>query len=76
MDTLNAEKLERRISDLETYVLALERPIDKLKSEERVIIEHTHCLIQFFAKVSSVTKSAKRTLQKKYQDYMLLTLVC
>ena len=48
MDPLDAETLERRLSKLENYVLVLERQINKLNSEERVIVEGTHCVIQFF----------------------------
>ena len=51
MDTTDAERLERRISELENYVLALERQINKLNSEERIIVEDAHCLIQFFARL-------------------------
>ena len=48
MDRTDAERLERLISELENYVLASERQINKLNSEERIIVEDAHCLIQFF----------------------------
>ena len=51
MDTLDAERLERRISELENYVLSFERQVHKLNSEERIIVEDAHCLNRFFSKL-------------------------
>ena len=48
MDTTDTERLERRLSELENYVLVLEWQISKLNSEERILVEDAHCLIQFF----------------------------
>ena len=44
---MDIEKLERHLSELENYVLALERQISQLNSEERIIVQDAHCLIQF-----------------------------
>ena len=43
--------MQRRLDDLEHYVLKLERQIVKLNSAERVIVEDVHCLIRFFQQV-------------------------
>ena len=66
---MDVEKLERRLSELENYVLALERQISQLNSEERIIVQDAHCLIQFFARVCDCcgikhahkTRSAKKS---------------
>ena len=42
MDMTDAERLERRLSKLENYVLALERQINKLNSEEPIIVADAH----------------------------------
>ena len=41
MDTLDAERLERKISELENYVLSLEQQVHKLNSKEQIIVEDT-----------------------------------
>ena len=43
--------LERRLSDLEDYVLNLERQIQRLNSSDSVLLEDAHCIIRFFAKL-------------------------
>ena len=48
---MDIEHLERRLRELENYVLALERQIHKLNSEDRIIVQDAHCLIQFFPRV-------------------------
>ena len=71
MDTTDAERLERHISELENYVLALERQINKLNSEERIIVEDIHCLIQFFAQLCECcgVKHANKTRSTKESSY-------
>ena len=71
MDTTGAERLERCISELENYVLALERQINKLNSEERIIVEDAHCLIQFFARLCECcgVKHVNKTRSTKESSY-------
>jgi len=71
MDTTDAERLERRISELENYVLALERQINKLNSEECIIVEDAHCLIQFFSRLCECcsVKNANKTRSTKESSY-------
>ena len=71
MDTIDAEQLERRISELENYVLAWERQINKLNSEERIFVEDAHCLIQFFSRLCECcsVKHANKTRSTKESSY-------
>ena len=42
--------INKRLEDLENYVLTLERKIMKLNSADRVIVEDVHCFIRFLQK--------------------------
>ena len=48
MGTLDAERFERRIIELENDILVVKRQINKLNSEERIIVKDAHCIIHFF----------------------------
>ena len=71
MDTMDAERLERRLNELENYMLDLERQINKLNSEERIIVEDAHCLIQLFARLCECcgVKRANKTRSTKESSY-------
>ena len=51
MDETDAERLERSISELENYMLALERLAKKMDSDDRLIVGDALCLIRFFPRL-------------------------
>ena len=70
---MDVENLERRLSELENYVLALERQINKFNSEDRIIVQDAHCLIQFFSRVCECCgiKHANQTRSVKKSSFYL-----
>ena len=55
------EIIQKRLDDLEHYVLTLERKIVKLNSSDRVIVEDVHCLIRFFKHVCKCCTDKEKT---------------
>ena len=71
MDTTDVQRFERHLSELENYVLALDKQIGKLNSKERIIAEDTHCLIQFFSHLCDclgVKRKKKEGLQQEIKQ--------
>ena len=64
-------KLERRLSELENYVLALENRRRLYSEEDQNLIEDVHCLIQFFSKFCDCfgKKNENKVIPTKESDH-------